>query len=313
MKLSITPKPRPTPSLPTILAWAIAFIGIALLLPRLLSFAKIASDFLAWPWQFDFTEGINLNATSELAAGHNIYRLSNPSTFVSTPYTPLFYFITAPITWLVGPSLAVGRIISLLATLTIAALLAIAVAKTTTRWQIGILTAALWLSISPVIVWSTLYTQHLPALALGFGGLVWVMLNPKAQGISFFVGPLLLALAFFTKQSVIDVTAAVVIWLFVANPRYAIRFGLTLTAMIAVPFFTANFLLKGGLWEHTVANQNGLPSSDRRFNRLLARLWTEHWPLLSTGILTTIGTVIALITSVLPNQKNTQYAARSTQ
>jgi hypothetical protein len=282
-------------SVPAMVAWGIGLVGVLLLVPRLLEFVHITTNFITWPWQFDFSEGINLNATSELAAGHNIYRNSNPGDFISTPYTPVFYFLTAPITWLVGPSLAVGRIISLLATLVIAALLAFAVGKVTSRWAIGILTSAVWLCISPVMIWSPLYTQHLLALAFGFGGLVWVMFHRDAHGISFLVGPLLLGLAFLTKQSVIDVSAAVVIWLFLVNPRRAIRFGLILAGIIVTPFIIDFIFLKGGLWEHAISNQGGLPYSDRRFSRLFARLWNEQWPLFVIAITTSIATVVAAI------------------
>src|SRR5687768_6683902 len=134
---------------------------LGLLFPRLLLFAQTSGSLLSWPWQFDYDEGINLNATLQLARGYNIYRHNGPEGFLSAPYPPLFYLLNAPITWLTGPQLASGRIFSLIATLAIAVLLAVIVRRITGAWTAGVLAGALWLSLSPVIVWSTLYKQDM--------------------------------------------------------------------------------------------------------------------------------------------------------
>lgn len=281
---------------PALLGWVFAAAGILLLLPRLLQFVQITSAFIAWPWQFDFSEGVNLNAAMQLAAGHNIYHSGDPNGFISAPYPPFFYLLTAPLSWLTGPSLLGGRLLSLMATLAVSVLLAVAVGKATHFWSAGILAGTLWLTFSPVMIWAALYTQHIFALALGLSGLVWVMLKPDARRFAFLVGPLLFALAFFTKQSAVDMAAAATLWLFLRNPKQGFRFGLVLAALVLLPFFAANLLLKGGLWEHTITNQ-GLPSSGRRFTRLLGRLWGEHWPVLSLGIASLPAVIVALFLS----------------
>ena len=281
---------------PILLGWVLGLAGVLLLLPRLLQFVQITSAFIAWPWQFDFSEGVNLNAAMQLAAGHNIYHPGDPSSFISAPYPPLFYMLTAPLSWLTGPSLAGGRVLSLLATIGVSVLLAVAVGKATRYWGAGVVAGALWLTFSPVMIWAALYTQHIFALSLALGGLVWVMLKPDAQRLAFVIGPLLFALAFFTKQSAVDMAAAATLWLLLRNPRRGLRFGLLLAGLVLVPFFAANLLLKGGLWEHVITNQ-GLPSSDRRFTRLLGRLWGEHWPVLSLSLAGVPAVIAALALS----------------
>lgn len=282
--------------MPALLGWALGVAGVLLLLPRLIQFVQITSAFIAWPWQFDFSEGVNLNAAMQLASGHNIYHPGDPGSFTSAPYPPFFYLLTAPISQITGPSLLGGRLLSLLATLAVSVLLVVAVGKVTRYWSAGILAGALWLTFSPVMIWAALYTQHIFALALGMAGLVWVMLKPDARRFAFVVGPLLLALAFFTKQSAVDMAAAATLWLLLRDPKKGLRFGLLLAALVLVPFFAANLLLNGGLWEHTITNQ-GLPASGRRFTRLLGRLWGEHWPVLSLGIACVPATIVALALS----------------
>ena len=128
----------------------------------------------------------------------------------------------------------------------------------------------MWLSLSPVIVWSALYTQHITALAFGMAGLVWVALHPYSR--HFYVGPLLFALAFYTKQSALDAAAASALWLLFVNRRHALRFILTLMGAIVVPLALAVFFTGGGFWEHIITNQGVLTWSERRFGRLLGRL-----------------------------------------
>ncbi|MDQ6694921.1 MAG: hypothetical protein M3014_10975, partial [Chloroflexota bacterium] len=104
-------------------------LGTVLLLPRMLVYLQTSVSLLAWPWQFDYTEGINLNDTLQLAAGHNIYRHNGPEGFLSAPYPPIFYILNAPISWFTGSQLWPGRALSVLATLAVATLLVYIVAR----------------------------------------------------------------------------------------------------------------------------------------------------------------------------------------
>lgn len=267
-----------------------------MLLPRLLLFTQITTTFVAWPWQFDYTEGVNLNATVQLAQAHNIYQHNGPDSFISAPYPPIFYLLTAPVTWLTGPSFAFGRTLSLLATIAIAFLLIYTVRRVTSRWLPGLLASALWLSLSPVIVWGALYTQHIIALMFGFAALVLTMFHPFGRRL--YLAALLLALAFYTKQSAIDAGAAIAVWLVLSDRRVGLRFTLVLITMVGLPFFLANLLLNGGLWEHIFSNQ-ALPWNSRRFQRLLGRLWGEYWPVLGLGTVCALGTLGAVVAPML--------------
>lgn len=270
----------------------LALSVIALLLPRLLLFMQVTTTFISWPWQFDYTEGVNLNATMQLAQGQNIYRHNGPEAFISAPYPPIFYLLNAPVTWLAGPSFGFGRTLSLLATVALAVLIVYAVRRVTSKWLSGALAGILWLSLTPVIIWGALYTQHIIALMFGFAGLVWAMLHPSGRRL--YIAALLFALAFYTKQSAIDAAGATILWLFVINRRTGLRFAFALVMLVGIPFIGANLLLKGGLWEHVFSNQ-ALPWSGRRFQRLLGRLWGEYWPVLGLGTACTLGTMAAVL------------------
>ena len=263
---------------------ALASVGILLLVPRLVSFWNITISLVLWPWQFDFDEGHNLNATVLLAQGTNIYQPNGPGGFISAPYTPLFYMINAPFTWLLGPAFGPGRLVSALATVAIAILLAAIIHTLTGRWSLGLLAGTLWLSFSPVIVWAGFYKQDMPAMALELAGLAWVLHYADSKRRYWAV--LFFALAFFTKQSAVAGAAAASLWLLLRDWRSGLRFVGLMAAAIFVPYFALDGLLDGGLSEHVIGYQSK-PWRIEYSWHLLSRLWSEDWPIIiaAAGVL----------------------------
>lgn len=258
-------------------AWPVLLAGAGFLVWRVLLFCRLSLSLVAWPWQFDYDEGINLNSTLQLAQGHNIYSHNGPGAFISAPYTPLFNLLNVPLVWLVGPSFAGGRALSLACTIGIALLIAYIVWKVCGLWAAGILGGMLWLSLSPVIVWAAIYKQDMLALFLGLAGLAWALVHKPGRGV--YVAALFFALAFYSKQSALSAALATSIWLFVGSRAKGLRFILALGALILLPTLVANAALHGELWEHLVGN-NALPWSRMRFWNTLQRAWGENWPLL---------------------------------
>ncbi len=273
-------------------------LGVVFLLPRLLLWAQMSLTFIAWPWQFDLAEGVNLDATVQLAQGHNIYAHNGPDAFTSAPYTPLFYLLNVPATWLFGPSFGFGRAISMLATLGVAILLVYMVRVITTSWSAGVLAGALWLSVSPVIVWSALFTQSTLAPALGFAGLTMTLryVAPKRDDVAgraawpLYAAVVLFALAFYAKQTALDAAAATLLWLLIRDPKRGARAALSLAGLILVPFFAANLAFRGGLWEKVISD-HALSWNAGRAWRIGGRLWSEYWPLVVWAGLYVVGSL----------------------
>src|SRR5438045_1703780 len=113
------------------LSAALAILTGVLLLPRLLIFAQMGASMLAWPWQFDYDEGINLSAAYQLATGHNIYQHNGPDSFISSPYPPFLFILNAPFLWITGPSLTPGRVIAVISTLALPVFLFVVISKAT--------------------------------------------------------------------------------------------------------------------------------------------------------------------------------------
>jgi hypothetical protein len=276
-------------------------LGVIFLLPRLFLWAQMSLTFVAWPWQFDLAEGVNLDATVQLAQGHNIYAHNGPDAFTSAPYTPLFYLINLPSTWLFGPSFGFGRAISMLATLAIALLLFYVVRVITSSWSSGLLAGAIWLSVSPVIVWSALFTQSTLAPALGFAGLAMILryMAPKRVAGAgraawpLYAGVVLFALAFYAKQTALDAAAATLVWLLIRDPKRGTQAALSLAGLLVVPFFSANVALRGGLWEKVISD-HALSWNAGRAWRIGGRLWYEYWPLVIWADLYLVGSLAGL-------------------
>ena len=257
-------------------------LGLALL-PRLGLFAGFAGANLAWPWQFDYDEGVNLHAAWALAHGMDIYFANPPDRFLSAPYPPLLYVLTAPLLWLGGLGLPGPRLLVFAATLAIAALLAYLTRREGLPWPGALACGALWLALSPVIIWATLYKQDMVALACGLGGLALLGAGdrlPTARQES--VALTLFLLAFFTKQSALAPAAAGVAWLFLRDWRAGLRLAITLALLLLGGVIALLVLSGGGFWDHAITYQT-YPWLAEFWRRLLGRLAGEYWPLLLIG------------------------------
>jgi len=268
-----------------------------LLLPRLALFAQFTGSVLAWPWQFDYDEGVNLHAAWLLAHGTNIYAANPPDRFISAPYPPVLYMLSAPALLLGGLHLVVPRLLVLAATLIIGALLGYLAHKEGAGLPASALVAALWFSISPVIIWGALYKQDMLALAFGLGGLAVLYCSPDRSP---YLALALFALAFFTKQSALAPAAAGLAWLFLRDRWAGLRFGWRLLVALGGGFLLLLALSGGGFWQHALVYQEypWLPST---WQRVIGKLVGEYTPLLLLG-----GGVVALALIELARRLRTE-------
>jgi len=269
---------------------------------RLILFAMHSLAMVAFPWQMDYDEGVILNASWRLAQGQSPYPPLTPDQFISSVYSPLFYALNALALKIWGLNLWSGRGLSLLGTLLAAGALIVWAAAETRSRGAGIVGAALWLALGPVIVWATFYKQDILALAFGVLGAALIayacppQTAPAAPGKAgaalsplAWVALLPLVLAFWTKQSTLAALAASSLYLLGRNWRQGVRWSLVAGALLVVPFVLLNALLDGQLAVHFF-----LPDAEHlspaRLSRNLIALWVEHWPLLSIAA----GTAVVL-------------------
>ena len=114
-----------------------------------------------------------------MAQGHTPYPPPRRGPLHLVPvYPPLFYALNAIALKLAGLNLWSGRALSLLGALLAAGALVWWTAAETRSRLAGVVAAACWLALGPVIVWATFYKRDV--LALGFGALGGAMLAGAA-------------------------------------------------------------------------------------------------------------------------------------
>jgi len=285
---------------------AVALIGVALL-PRLQDYVTYSWNALFFPWQLDYHEGANINASWLLAQNVNIYRPNTPDRFISASHPPLYFAVNAVAMKAWGLNLVSGRLLTLVGALGVGVLIWAWTYIETKRHTGGVLAALTWFSLGPVYVWSTLYEPDMLALALGLAGGALVALWHKRQGsvvgthetpspatvghlplLRSLLNPLYwaivpLSLSFWTKQSSIVLPAAIALFLLLHDPRLGLRWTLLVVGSIVVPFLAFDLYTGGGFSEHLLAFRNyeySLPY----FNGNVITLWRYHAPLILCGL-----------------------------
>ena len=220
-------------------------------------FAILAIYFLIWPmWRVQFpmqiwpTESWNAYHQDAAAAGEPLY--ARPGQLVVNNYPPLSFIAIGALGKLFGDSLYVGRIISLLSLIAVAAEIVGVVWLLTGKWTGGTM-GGLWF-VAIMAHNSTTYVgandPQLAGLALMGLSLVWFLARQNA-GKAVEPALLLMVVAGFWKHNNIGIPLTVMTWLLIRDWRAARRpilvsaaaatAGLIICALV-FPYFIANLL-----------------------------------------------------------------------
>ena len=175
------------------------------------------------------------------------YREAGGASFTAANYPPLFIAAAA-----IGEPFVVGRLLSVSATLTVAALIAWR-ARGAGRLVAGTLAFG-WLALAPVAIWGSALKPDLVALALTTGAVLAVE-RRRAR-----LSAALIVLAVLTKPTAVVVAVGLLVWL-VLRDRTLLRRWLGMAgAVIAIAAVALVPLGYAGLWRHMIAF-NALPWS----------------------------------------------------
>ena len=161
------------------------------------------------------------------------------STFTAANYPPLYFLLASQ-----GDPFVIGRLVSIIATLAIAGLVAWR-ARTGGRLVAGVLGLG-WLALSPVAIWGPAVKPDLVALVLTASAVV--ALDRRRPGLS----AVLLVLAVATKPTAVVPALALLVWIVWRDRALLRRFAvagavaLAAVAVALVPFGYAD------LWRHVV-------------------------------------------------------------
>ena len=227
---------------------AIWLIGASLSL-YLAGFVLHLAATISFPYPIHFEDGPLLNAAINLAQGKNIYVANSSPPYISAIYTPLHYLVFVPIVALFGPNLAAIKLFCLLNTLLLALLIYHWVAWRTASREGAVIAAVALFTFFPVANWAAVAKADTLAVLFSIAG-AYIVDRYHPRGL--WLSALLLALAFFTKQTQVAAASAVCLYLLLYTPKLAIRYGILFGALVSIPFFTIDLLTNHGLFLHTI-------------------------------------------------------------
>ena len=227
-----------------------AAVGM-LLLSYLAWFGLNAASRLARPVEFMYGESIVLAAARRVAQGEPLYLPADRLPLLVTAYTPLYYLLVAALQQPFGDGYAPGRVVSLVATLASAALLAWSVRRLGGCWAGGLLAGGLFLTQNmTALLWAPLHRVDPLALCFSLAGLALATAGrPHAAAVPFL-------LAVLTKQTYFVAPIAVCLSLW-PHRRAALGFAALFAGGLALAGAAAQALSGGWfLWHTVLANAN---------------------------------------------------------
>jgi len=274
---------------------AVGAAGLLVLWPlvsRLAVFATLSASILRYPWVVDAAESVNIQSAFTLSQGHDPYG-SDVRGFVAAPYPPVYLVLSGLWLRIGGLSLLGGRVISLVATLVVAALAGYLVTRETGGRVAGVLAGVLFLVCGPTIVWATFYRQDLLALAFGLGGLAWLVRWP--EGRRAYGAIILFMLAVYTKQTALAAPVAACLYMIWRDRRSGVRFAVVCVVALVLPVVPLDLLTRHGFWRQVVSDHALWQAAS--FQKFVTRLGSAHLLLL---VLAALG-LLALLRSRRPS------------
>jgi 4-amino-4-deoxy-L-arabinose transferase-like glycosyltransferase len=229
---------------------------------------------IRFPFDYDQGEGFELYDAIRLANGQNIYLNNAVFPFYSSNYPPVYRLMLVPLIWVFGPHLWVGRVLTLLCTLIVAGLVALAAwrqmresyspEKTQSSFLLRVMVALVaglaFLAANYVYEIAPLARAHLPMVMFAFGGILCLDRAFEHDGFDrryAVAAVVLLIVAGFTKLQAIDALVAGFGFLLLRKPRWCLKALAICAAVTAVIVVLLNVLAHGQFWLNVVlANVN---------------------------------------------------------
>ena len=246
------------------LVLALVLLNFAIGLGKFLWFATTC------PYEIEYGEGILLQNALNIAHGREVYNDYRHYPFVVATYPPVYPLLCAVGARLFGISFTFGRLLSVLCTIGVAALIWAMLRRTGgSRFAAGF-GATLFLAAPAVCRWGVVMRVDMVAVAFGVAGLYCVMRG----GRWLTAAVVLLFLAVYTRQSQVAPLAAGVLYLWwTRRRREAALVAASFGAAVLVVFLALELASHGWFYRHViVANMNYWEI------QRLVEIWTWTFP-----------------------------------
>jgi hypothetical protein len=197
-----------------------------------------------------------LNNAYRLSRGEPLYHAVTAPPWVVSPYTPLYHALLAAALRTTDLSYRPARLLSLLASLALAAALAVLARRWRGRVREGLWASCLLLILPAVL--SNVARPHPQMLAVALSVWSFTVFESRHRSLALFLSPLLAVLAVYTKQTQLALPLALGLWLLRKDRPRLIAYVTTvaLLGLAPVPWLEA---WTGGHFLEGVVGMNFLP------------------------------------------------------
>jgi hypothetical protein len=217
-------------------------------------FAAHTATLLGYPYEWDEDEGYHVYFAKCLLRGQPIYGDINQVPMLPQTYPPVHAAVLSLLVRALGPTLFAGRLLSVLAIVGLAIVVAVAVRQETGRWSYGILAATLVFGSPFFTVWGPLCRVDSLMLFFILAGLLAVRQYPRWRTAPL-LGLLLLLLACYTKQQAIVFLPAAFLHLLQHDRRAALVSMAGFAAAGMAVLVALQFWSSGAFWQNVVTSQ----------------------------------------------------------
>jgi Dolichyl-phosphate-mannose-protein mannosyltransferase len=226
--------------------WA---LGVALLFAPL-----VWSGTFSW----DDADPEVLNNAWRLATGRSLYHSLDGPPWVVNPYTPLYHVLTAVSLRVTGLSFRPARLVSLLATASVALALVLLARRWGRRAREGLWAGALLLLV-PAVLYNAA-RPHPQMLAVAFSLWSFFFFESRSRVLAEIVSPVLAVLGVYTKQTQIVLPLALGLWLLWRDRPRFLRYSASVALLGLAPVPWLQGTTRGQFLE-CVVGLNFLPFS----------------------------------------------------
>lgn len=180
-----------------------------------------AVAFVRWPLEIMYGEALIVDHAARIVHGQALYQPLGQPSYSLASYTPVFYALLAATQTVFGPSLTIGRVISLSACVLACALLGlIAAGRGRGAWAGG-LAALLFVALGfpTPFPWFALAKEDMLGITFGLASVAVLVRSQTQRSVG--LAGLLAALAILTKQTLFAAAVAGTVALAVTRPRLA--------------------------------------------------------------------------------------------
>ncbi len=282
----------------------VLLVFIALLAMAFMAMYAVHAVFcLAYPHQLEYGEGLCMALTRRIIDAGALYNDPSEKPWLLCEYTPLFFLLCSVLSC-GNLSFFTGRLVSVISFVIAAGIIIWRCSRRSQNkfaknsiskvflWGAGGWTAALLIfSDSVQAFWSVLFRLDFFGIALAMAGLVFAekvccraKIGKRARFIHVVIAGFFLALAFFTKQSLVSALAASAIALLLTNKKAAWEYisvcGILLgTGLLMLQMFFGDKFL------YVMLNCTGMYWTMARFSEYAFSYWVWKLPLLILSVL----------------------------